>query len=263
MGRYDDETIGKFKRWQEKPILRRVYCYFYEKISDNLSKNNNGITVELGSGFGGIKETTPQCILTDVHSNQWVDKVEDAYSLSFEDSSVSNLILFDVFHHLQYPGSALKEFHRVLNQNGRVVIFEPCLSILGFLVYGLLHQEPLGMQKPIQWLAPSDTSLDKTGYYAAQANAAKIFLSGDFDKYLQDWNIVKIMRYSAISYVASGGYSKPQFYPDWAYPVMRVVDRLCDFMPLLFATRVLVVLEKRCSTQSNTVFTVATPVEPL
>jgi hypothetical protein len=44
--------------------------------------------------------------------------------------------------------------------------------------------------------------------------------------------------------VASGGYSKPQLYPDKAFLLMRLVDRMCDYLPGIFATRLLVVLEK-------------------
>jgi hypothetical protein len=48
---------------------------------------------------------------------------------------------------------------------------------------------------------------------------------------------------AAISYVASGGYSKPQLYPDAAFGLMRWIDGVCDRMPALFATRLMAVLE--------------------
>jgi hypothetical protein len=44
--------------------------------------------------------------------------------------------------------------------------------------------------------------------------------------------------------VASGGYSGPQLYPDKALFFMRLVDKMCDFAPGIFATRLLIVLEK-------------------
>ena len=71
-----------------------------------------GSVVELGSGIGNIKEVIPKCLCTDLFPNPWLDYVENAYALSFGSASVSNLILFDVFHHLKYPGTALQEFHR-------------------------------------------------------------------------------------------------------------------------------------------------------
>lgn len=158
---------------------------------------------------------------------------------------MSDLILFDVFHHLRYPGTALKEFHRVLLPRGRVIIFEPCLtSMLGFVVFGLFHHEPLGMKDPIHWSAPDGWNPDIIDYYAAQANASRIFFDQEFKNHLSQWNVKTKRRLSAISYVLSGGYSKPQLYPTVAFPMMRVIDRICDVIPALFSTRLVVVLEK-------------------
>ena len=50
----------------------------------------------------------------DLFSNPWLDRRENCYAMNFADGSVSHLILFDVWHHLRYPGTALREFHRVL-----------------------------------------------------------------------------------------------------------------------------------------------------
>jgi hypothetical protein len=46
----------------------------------------------------------PECVTTDIFPNPWLDRVENAYALNFADASVGNLILFDVFHHLEFPG---------------------------------------------------------------------------------------------------------------------------------------------------------------
>ena len=66
-------------------------------------------------------------------------------ALTFADESVANLILFDVWHHLEYPGTALAEFQRVLAKGGRLVIFDPAMGLLGRAVYGLCHHEPLAL----------------------------------------------------------------------------------------------------------------------
>ena len=244
---HNEEIQKNLEHWNSKPVLRKIYLEFHELIAKNLAGNTTGLTVEIGSGIGNIKEVVPGCIRTDLFPNPWIDRVENAYSLSFPNVSVSNLILFDVFHHLRYPGTALKELHRVLLPHGRVVIFEPCLSVVGLLVFGFFHHEKLGLNDTIQWFAPSDWSPNNVDYYAAQANATRIFIRGEFRKELHEWRVVKARRLSAVSYVASGGYSRRQLYPDAAFPIMRVVDRVCDRLPSLFATRLLLVLEKRDS----------------
>ena len=242
---HNEEIKRNLQYWKNKPILRQIYKVFHKLISQYISNHSNGYVIELGSGIGNIKHIIPHCIRTDLFPNPWIDQVENAYQLSFPNNSVSDLILFDVFHHLRYPGTALKEFHRVLLPNGRVIIFDPCVSsMLGLIVFGLFHHEPLGTKEPLQWFAPREWSPDNIDYYAAQSNASRIFFNKKFENRLSQWDIKTRRRLSAISYVLSGGYSKPQLYPKIAFPIMRVVDRICDGLPALFATRLLVVLEK-------------------
>ncbi|RPH59180.1 MAG: class I SAM-dependent methyltransferase [Chloroflexi bacterium] len=202
------------------------------------------MVVDLGSGIGNIKDVIPDCLRTDLFPNPWIDQVENAYALSFADGTVSDLVLFDVFHHLRYPGTALREFERVLRPGGRVLIFDPFISLLGLIVYGLLHQEPIGWRDYIDWFAPKGWSAQNSDYYAAQGNTTRIFFGRLDPALLKSWKVETRQRFAAFSHIASGGYSGPQLYPESAYPFMRSVDRFLDQIPPLFATRTLVVLEK-------------------
>ncbi|MEO5887081.1 MAG: class I SAM-dependent methyltransferase [Anaerolineales bacterium] len=230
--------------WDRKPILRTLYGDFYRLIAKHLSNLADGKIVELGSGLGNIHDVFPECIRTDLFPNPWIDQVENAYKLSFASGSVSDLILTDVFHHLKYPGSALKELHRVLQKGGRVIMLEPGLSALGLVVYGALHSEPIAITKEIEWFAPEDWSPESVGYYAAQGNASRIFVGRRFRQNLKNWEKVETVRLSAIAYAASGGYSKPQLYPTALLPLMKKLEKGLDLFPTLFATRLLVILEK-------------------
>ena len=230
--------------WRQRPLLRKVYEHFYQLIRGALTPLPGPI-VELGSGIGAAKEFIPNCITTDIFPNPWLDQQENAYALTFTDSSVSNLILLDVFHHLVYPGTALKEFHRVLRVKGRVIMLEPAMSLLGKLIYGLFHHEPLGLLKPISWFAPDGVDPKETDYYAAQANATKVFLGNQFKEELSSWDVPILKSFPDIAYVASGGFSKPQFYPSSLLPIIRAFEKILALWPNLFATRLLVVLEKK------------------
>ena len=56
--------------------------------------------------------------------------------------------------------------------------------------------------------------------------------------------MIKAQQISAIAYAASGGFSKPQLYPTAALPLLRKLETILDLFPILFATRLLVILEK-------------------
>lgn len=241
---HNDLIDKNHQLWNRKPLLRIVYTDLYQKMKVQLSQVV-GKNVELGSGMGSIRETLPDCVLTDLFPYPWIDQVENAYQLSFENESLSNLLMVDVFHHFRYPGDALQEFQRVLKSGGRVILMEPALSLLGYIVYGLLHVEPIGEAKNITWVAPEKKSLDDMDYYAAQGNATRIFVQKYFAENLSNWKIIKVERIAALAYAASGGYSGPQLYPTFAYRFIKLTEKLLQCFPTLFATRLLVVLEKK------------------
>jgi len=230
--------------WNNKLLLRLVYDDFYRMIAQNLSGLPDSKVVELGSGLGNIHDVIPECIRTDLFPYPWIDQIENAYKLSFGDESVSDLILTDVFHHLKYPGTALNELYRVLRKGGRVIMLEPCISLLGMVVYGVFHQEPTAITKKIEWFSPEDWSADKIDYYAAQGNATRIFVGKNHRHRLQNWTKVIPIRISAFAYAASGGYSVAQLYPTRMLSLIKHVEKVLDRFPSLFATRLLVVLEK-------------------
>lgn len=239
------ESIHKnIQHWQRKPLLQKLYADFYRLIAQHLSNLPDAKIVELGSGLGNIRDIIPNCLRTDLFPNPWIDQIENAYRLSFADASVSDLILTDVFHHLRYPGTALQEFGRVLRKGGRVLMLEPYMSALGLLVYGIPHDEPVAIIKKIEWEAPEGWSPKNIDYYAAQGNATRIFAGNKFRSKLADWQKPAMIRLSAIAYAASGGFSKPQLYPSGMLPLVKKFEKVLDLFPALFATRLLVILEK-------------------
>lgn len=231
------------KYWQKKPLLQRVYKRFYAAIARRLVA---GTKLELGSGIGQIKEFIPDCITSDLFQNPGVDRVESAYRLSLGDGSLHNIILFDVWHHLEYPGSALAEMWRVLAPGGRVVIFDPAMGIIPRMVYGLFHHEPLGFGRPIHWLPPPSLALEDAPYFAAQARAWRIFYRHEDLDQLNKWNILECSAWSDFAYLGSGGFSKPPMYPDVCLPWIETLDRWLTWISCpIFAGRMLIVLEKK------------------
>jgi SAM-dependent methyltransferase len=245
IGRHHTEIEANLRSWQRKPVLRRAYRDFHRRIAAHLDPALTGTVVELGSGIGNIRDVIPGCLRTDLFPNPWIDRVENAYALSFADGELSHLILFDVFHHLRHPRTALQECRRVLAPGGRAILFEPYVSLAGRLVYGPLHHEPIGFDRPIAPDAPAGFDPDRDGYYAAQGNATRVFWRGEHRGILDGWDVIARERIGAWPYALTGGYSKPQVYPAALYGVMSRLDRLAGLVPSLSALRGLVVLRRR------------------
>ena len=241
---HDVEIHSNRQAWERKPLLKAVYRKFHELIASRLDRSVKGQIVELGSGMGSIKEVIPDCITTDLFPNPWLDRQENAYRLKFADGSVSNLILFDVWHHLRYPGPALLEFQRVLAPGGRVIIFDQAISWTGRLVYGLFHHEPIGMDLEVTWDAPPGFKPEDADYFAAQGSATRIFWRREDPMRLAAWDLREATPLPSFEYFATGGFSGPQLGGPAVFALWRGLDHILAPFPRLFAARLLVVLRK-------------------
>ncbi len=244
---HNAEIEQNVRLWEAKPLLQEVYGELYGQIAARIDRSVPGLIVESGSGMGNVKKWIPDCITTDLFPNPWLDRVENIYALSFADESAAAFVLFDVWHHLQYPGAALREMHRVLRPRGRVILLEPDMSLLGRFIYGLFHHEPLRLREEITWNPPSGFDPGAQNYYAAQGNCARIFGRGEDRAELNDWTVVETAHFPSLAYVGSGGFRGPQLYPRNFLPVVRFVEKMLTPFPSLFSTRMLVVLEKNAS----------------
>src|SRR6185312_10197791 len=94
----------------------------------------------------------------------------------FDNGSLSHIVMFDVFHHLRAPNAFLREARRALAPRGRLILFEPYISIFSRPVYGLFHHEPVAWKRDIDTVESLPRPRD---YYAAQGNATRLFFRGE------------------------------------------------------------------------------------
>ena len=241
---HNTEIHENLAHWQRKPLLRKVYAGFYREIAARIVGRPEGPVIECGSGIGNLKSVLPDCIATDLFPNPWIDRTENVFALSCADRSVAALILFDVFHHLEYPGTALAELHRVLKPGGRLVLFEPAVGLCGRTILGLFHHEPLALRASIEWNAPAGWDPHAVRYYAAQGNAWRLFRRGEHAGRLAGWTVRQVTCYTALTWLLCGGFRGPQLCPRFAVPLVRLLERALDLAPSLSASRMLIVLEK-------------------
>jgi len=231
------EIEKNLRAWRSKPLLQRIYQNFYERILKIIDSGLPGAVVEIGSGIGNLKSHLPRALCTDLFPNPWLDLVCDGYELPFASRSISHLVLFDVFHHLRAPRAFLKEAARVLAPRGRLILFEPYISWTSRPVYGLLHHEPVAWQQAISSAEHLPRPRD---YYAAQGNATRIYFRGDQSAVSKGWRVFHAEAVSAFSYLLSGGYSKPAFYPTSFLAAFQRLDSQLSRWPRIFGARCLI-----------------------
>jgi SAM-dependent methyltransferase len=184
-----------------------------------------------------LKAHLPGAVATDLFANPWLDLACDGYELPFRSASLSHLVLFDVFHHLRAPNAFLREARRVLGPAGRLVLFEPYISLSSWPIYGLLHHEPVAWREPINRVESLPRPRD---YYAAQGNATRLFFRQEIPGWPEGWRLIHAERFSCFYYLFSGGYSKPSFYPASWLPGLRSLEARLSRWPRLFGGRCLI-----------------------
>jgi len=200
--------------------------------------------VDIGSGPGFLKEYAPEIISTDVEPLPWIDRVVDGCVLPFDNGSVGNLVMMDVFHHLGRPLDFLREAGRVLTTGGRVVMIEPWTSPLGRFVYAYLCHEGI------------DTHADPKNPFGGDKNA----LDGNaalpqlvFGK--GTGRVAEPIRFghlrlqsaqplSAFAYLLTGGFKPICLLPRPLLPLVQWMDRIAEPLAGWIGVRAIIELEK-------------------
>jgi hypothetical protein len=239
------QLIDKKNRiiYKKKILSNKIYEDYYKLIKKNILKSKFKI-LELGSGGGNIKKIIPHCITSDQFKSKKIDKKINIYSINLKKNSISNVIIIDVFHHLELPSLALDEIKKILIKKGRLIMIEPAMGLIPRIIYKLFHYEPNGFNYKINWNKTSQKGLNKNRYFAAQSLPWRAFIMKELDL-KKNFKINKVEIFSDFSFILSGGYSYPAFYPLIFYFVIKKIDLFLTFLSKrLFGARMLIVLEK-------------------
>lgn len=240
------QLIDKKNRitYKKKVLSKIIYKDYHILIKKNLLKNKKFKILELGSGGGNIKKIIPDCITSDQFKSEEIDKKINIYNINLRKNSTKNVIMIDVFHHLEFPSLALQEIKKILIKNGRLIMIEPAMGLIPRVIYKFFHYEPNGFSYKINWKRTSKKSLNKKKYFAAQSLPWRAFVLNELNL-KNSFKVNKIEIFSDFSFLLSGGYSYPSFYPLIFYPIIKYIDLLLTFLSKrLFGARMLIVLEK-------------------
>ncbi|HVR64575.1 MAG TPA: class I SAM-dependent methyltransferase [Polyangia bacterium] len=248
-------TLDRFQQhrraWEANPALQELYGDWYARVRAALPDPARGPWWELGSGPGFARRFIPELALSDVVAAPWHDREIGADALPFADGAVGALVLFDVLHHLPSPARFFAEAARVLAPGGRVVMCEPYVSPLSFLVYRFLHDEPLRMAAdPFAEHDGGGGAGEKDPFDANQAIPTLMFGRATgrarFSAMFPGLAIRSIERLAGPSFPASGGFSRRPLLPAPVWRWLFAAERRMPG-PLFGAIgfRLLVVLEKR------------------
>jgi SAM-dependent methyltransferase len=241
------KTISKEIKYvfKKKNIIKLIYNNYYLLIKNNLLKNNKYPILEIGSGGGYIKKLIPKCITSELFKNRGIDRIENIYKIEFENNSLSNIILIDVFHHLEFPLIALNEIKRVLIKRGRLIMIEPAMGLIPRIIYKIFHYEPNGFDIKINRHERLSSKFKIKKYFSSQSYAWRIFFLNEIN-IGKNFKKIKIVPFSDFAFLLSGGHSYRSFYPEIFYPFIKYIDKILSIVSLrIFSSRMLIVIEKK------------------
>jgi SAM-dependent methyltransferase len=230
-------------RWESKPVLRAIYSDMYERIAAACVP---GLTLEVGGGSGNMKGFRSDVVSTDLVPTPWLDAAADGQSLPFRSGSFSNVVAFDVLHHIERPRRFLAEAERVLRPGGRMIFMEPGVTPLSRIFYTLFHPEPIDMRDDP--LADGPLDPDRKPFDANQA-IPTLLVGRHRRRMLEQFpslRIIKADRMSLLAYPLSGGFRA------WSLIPASVVTPLLRFehavlrppFARIAAFRLFIILEK-------------------
>ena len=225
-----------------KKFLKLLYEEWYALLALVLPKGSAPV-IELGSGAGFMKQTTPELITTDiVETPRWIDLALDAQALPIAPNSLGAIVMVDVLHHLPKVEQFFKDAGRVMQKNGVIAMIEPWTTPWSRFVYSRFHHEPF-QPEIVEWDFPSSGPM-------SGANGALPWIVFQRDRHkfeaeFPEWEIQTIKLLMPFSYLISGGVSMRSLAPGWSYPIVRGFENLIGRWNRSLAMFALIILKKQ------------------
>lgn len=220
--------------WERKRILREFYQGWYRQIAAQLRL---GAVVEIGAGTGNFKRWLQprSCWTLDILPGKYVNVQANALDLPFRRESLDNIVMIDALHHLARPWAFLQKAAEVLRPAGRLIMFEPFVSVWGWWVYKFFHHETVDFR--------FEDSMMEKGAWEGNAAIPKVVLAAKNRSRLP-LRPVRIEYSECLAYPLSGGFSYRPLLPVAVLLGLQKLERLWLFRNRFLSLRVLATLEK-------------------
>lgn len=222
-----DRLLVHGRMLAQKPMLKEVFTGFHHMFErlDKQFLSGTGERVELGAGVSPIRNSYPDVLATDIVPGPGLDRVLDAEQMDLPDSSVRVIFGQNCFHHFPHPNRFFEELERVLVPGGGVILLEPYHGPLAaFLFRRMFHTEGYDKDFP-SWETPISGPMNG----ANQALSYIVFERdrAEFEQRFPQLNIVhQEVCDNYLAYLLSGGLNFRQLWPNWARPLLSLIQRL-------------------------------------
>jgi len=238
----DPRTAENRFQWQRKPVLRAIYADLYRRMAAQCVP---GRTLEIGGGSGNFKEYAADVVASDIAFAPWLDLIADAQLLPIAASSLANIVMFDVLHHIEFPRAFFTEAARVLSPGGRIVMVEPAVTVASWPFYRFVHPEPVRMgEDPLREGRPERRD-------AFEANQAFPTLLATrhrhrFAALFPRFELIRVEWLSLFAYPLSGGFRPWSAIPaGMVADVLRLESVLAPWLGRFMGFRMLMVIEAK------------------
>jgi len=238
-------TLLHKKILRQKKVLRRLYENYYRRHLSLLTTEMDYHTypiLEIGAGGGFFKEACPSAITSDVLPLDSNDIVFSATRIPLKAETISNIVLLNVLHHINSPFEFFSEAERVLVRGGRLIMTEPQIGLLSYIIHKYVNHEPCDYHT-------NTLSLKEYGYLKNANTALPSLIFHKRNKQFHDsfpnLKIVGIQYHTLLSYLLSGGLRYRSLIPTNLLNVVLQVDKMIEKFGRLFTIMMTVILQKQ------------------
>lgn len=245
---YDDTQIIEHMHYNVRhySFVRKTYEGFYKRFIVAAENVQTGKWVELGSGYGFLKEflnkvTGNNLIISDIQGHFNLDMKFSAEEIPFDNNSVSAFFMLGVLHHIKNCERMFKDIERTLKPGGRLIMIEPYNNKFAGFMYRISHHEPFCPNAG--WNIQGDKAM-------SCANLALPWIIFERDRKLfgskfPNLVIKQIELHSPIIFQVSGAGAYNTFLPGFSFHLFKFIELLLKPYNKYLAMWMTIVLEKK------------------